>query len=273
MLQFRGQEAANSVIMSCELRGKIIIFVEGLTDGRLIDSLFSDSQICTIAATGYQGVIDACNAFNATVALKYKRILGIVDRDYSNHTEHLPANVFTTRFRDIEIDLFETDAAIRLLKEKASLNKCQDPRSTLNEAYAALIDTGWMRFFNSVSRRGWKLNNIDLRKSFRADGTNDSSRYIQSVWQNNAVSAHDKATFAEWRSNQAHSVDMRSIVRGHDVSTLLGIWLKKKIGDRNGTEIEPSAIEENLRLAARKEDLAIYTWFQEIETSLSQPTE
>lgn len=264
---FTGQSAATSVLMSATTRSRPVVFVEGACEARLFSHHYPEYREQIVACGGHAGVKEAL-----TVIEKWERtrnvtlhVLGFIDRDYGSHTSYPRITVTTNR--DIEIDLYMTPAAERLLAEKASTSKCPDPRVAISGAMGEMRVFGLIRKFNCDSSCLWSLNHIDLQRCVTSDGSLDADRLISVVLQTNGV---DKATAKLLRAYIKSNPQIRteSIIRGHDVSVLIGKWLRRRIGNRNQDETNWTCIEEDLRLATRLAELNTFTWAKDIDAHL-----
>lgn len=269
--EYKGAAAANLVRMSSTLKGKAIVFVEGPDDCRLLDAAIPQSdQIYFLAACGWGGVEAACAEM-----LRWKDnwddqfpvFFGFVDRDYDGASRASKAHLLTTEHRDIEIDLLETRAGERLLAEKST--KGDDHRAVISRAYEALRTIGLIRKYNAIQSKGWSINDVALDKAFEKDGNCDHHKWISVFHQRNAVGVEERRELETFLSKN-DQVDSRLLVRGHDVTALLGIWLRKLLASLDSNDATPNALEEGLRLTTRPEDLQRYDWFRCILQLINQ---
>ncbi len=265
---YGGGAAAVSILMSANARSLPILFVEGTCEVKLFAHHFPDCEPQVVSCEGHQGVKDAL-----AVIVKWEnkneeklKVLGFIDRDYGGIST-IP-RITSSKNRDIEIDLYSTPAAVRMLKEKASQVKCKCPRASLDDALAQLQILGLIRKFNAEKKCSWTINTLKLENFIGTSGDIDRSKLISAILSKNAVSkelASELETFIE--DEEGTSPD--AVVRGHDLSAVIGKWLRKKIGNRNKTETNWATIEENLRLASNFEELRKFTWAKKVDNLLN----
>lgn len=264
VLEYQGATAATAVIMSYAMRSKKIIFVEGVSDGRILDSLFDDN-IMPISAKGTMGVINALDlvvSHNAS-GNNYVDAIGFVDRDYLTLRDTNKilnrSDIVTTCYRDIEIDLFHTGCTRRLLQEKGSSGKWNGESDVISRILESLSKLSLLRAYNAVNEKSWNFQCIDLCKYVDTFGVVDEVKLISNFKQKNRITVSEWGEFESWVSNM--NVCLKSITRGHDVSCVFGQMLRKALGNRKMDETRWDVVEENLRLAVEKRFVEIFDWF------------
>jgi hypothetical protein len=262
---FIGPTAATSILLSQAKRAKPILFVEGLSEVHLLLNHFPEFESQIVFCGGHAEVkaaISVVNAWEVSNSQKL-RVLGFIDKDYGGNSSF--PRVTMTSNRDIEIDLYLAKAGEKLIREKASSVKCTDPRATITAAVSALRVLGLIRKYNADNNCGWAINKLQLDKYVLPDGIVDNNRIIETVLNENSVTARDAAALRLYLQSNPN-VRTESIVRGHDLSALIGKWLRKQIGNRSLSETAWSVLEEDLRLATESKDLTRYTWGRRIKT-------
>jgi len=265
---YDSSSAAASVIMSRETRSKPFLFVEGICEVRLLSHHYPEHEKQFIACGGYNGVKEAIKIVELWEQKNKEKlkVLGFIDRDYGSRSTYPRMTV--TNNRDVEIDMYLTDAGVRMLKEKASASKCADPRLTIDTAINELRTIGLVRKYNSENEMNWDLNNIDIARCVKPCGAVNCDKYIQTLLRTNSISPEDAQMLKDHLAEQQEHRN-EDILRGHDLSVLIGKWLRQNIGNRTKAETAWGAIEENLRLATNLSELSRYNWARRIKTHLS----
>jgi len=193
------------------------------------------------------------------------KILGLIDNDYGVRDSR--PRIITSENRDVEVDMYMTTAGEKLLNEKASCKKCPNPRTTISEAMHQLYIVGLTRYYNSQNGCSWNINNINLEKCINPDGTFNSDKFLVLLGQENGISI-DTMRLLRDSLRSSRGIQTQLIIRGHDVSTILGKWLRNRIGNRQKAETSWKVIEENLRLATTYSELSKYNWARRIKKHL-----
>jgi hypothetical protein len=163
--------------------------------------------------------------------------------------------------------MYKSKAGEKLLKEKASRSKCPDARAAVEEAIDALRAVGLVRKYNADNKKRWRIKEIDLERCIDSKGTLNTEKFLSLLQQKNLLGGSDLASLQQMLRLCA-DVMTESVIRGHDVSTLLGKWLRQRIGNRSKAETSWDAMEENLRLATEHEELLRYHWARRIKEHL-----
>lgn len=265
---YSGADAAASLIMSETARGKSVVFVEGPCEVLLLEHHHPDCKDRIYPCGGHLGVREAIGAIEKWEQSKSQSlsVLGFLDKDYGASSRY--RRITTTNFRDIEVDLYLTPASKRLLREKASKVKCQNPERTIEEAIESLRIVGIVREYNSRNSKGWSINTIRIEKCLVGNGAFDSDKFIDLLCQRNSIDLADRKALTDHIKSECEAA-LPYIIRGHDISVVLGKWLKKRIGNRSGSETSKEVMEENLRLSSRWSEITEYNWGKRISAHLS----
>ena len=267
-LAYQGSAAAAAVIMSHSLRSKKVIFVEGPSDGRLLNSLLGNSAVEPIPAKGAYGVIQALDQI-AEHNAKGKDIvtaIGFIDQDYLVLRDVKcildRSDIVTTFYRDIEIDLFHTSCTRRLLEEKGGSGKWSNEADVVSGILRSLHKFSLLRAYNAVNTKSWSFQGIDLDRYVSTSGIVDEAKLFSAFRQQNHIKDKDWSDFEQW----AISVELcpKSVARGHDVALTFGKMLRKALGNRAKHEVAAEVVEENLRLAAERRFIEAYNWFKKL---------
>jgi hypothetical protein len=266
----KGAAAAAYVIMSHVLKYKKVIFVEGPSDGRLIDKLLDDNSAAPIAADGVYGVIEALDSIAVHNAESDENVnaIGFIDRDYLALCDAseilLRRDVVTSCYRDIEIDLFHTKCIKCLLEEKGSPGKWTNEAEIVSEILSSLHGFSLLRAYNAVHFKCWNFKDIDLDKYISTSGEVNEAKLFSVFRQKNRVDNEDWSEFERWR--RSVQLCKKSVTRGHDVALMFGKMLRKALGNRSKDEANQYVVEENLRLAAEKRFVEAFSWFKTLES-------
>ena len=272
---YDGSTAAASIIMSPTVRKRPVLFVEGICEVCLITHHFPEYETQIVPCGGHAGVKEAIQAVEKWEAANETSlmVLGFIDRDYGSRKRF--RRITTSNHRDVEIDMYKSKAGERLLKEKASRNKCSDGRATLDEAIDELRTIGLVRKHNSDNGNRWNINDVNLERCMDKDGRVKNDKFFSLLQQKNSLLKKDIDVLRSMFQN-CDDVMTEAVVRGHDLSVVLGKWLRKKIGNRTKSETSWRALEEDLRLATERRELLRYHWARRVRMHLTrqiQPTQ
>lgn len=266
VLAYQGSAAATAVIMSHSLRSKKVIFVEGPSDGRLLNSLLGNSAVEPIAAKGAYGVIQALDLIAEHNANGKDSVtaIGFIDQDYlvlrDVNCILKRSDIVTSFYRDIEIDLFHTRCTRRLLEEKGGSGKWSNEADVVSGILRSLHRFSLLRAYNAVNAKSWSFQGINLDRYVSTSGIVDEAKLFSAFRQQNHINNEDWSDFEQW----AISVELcpKSVARGHDVAFTFGKMLRKALGNRAKDEVAADVVEENLRLAAERRFVEAYNWFK-----------
>lgn len=269
VLEYPGAAAATAVIMSHTLRKQRIVFVEGKGDVLLLFTLYEESCM-PIAARGVEGVLKALDLIhekNSTERWDI-RAIGFVDRDYSHlrdqHGITMRNDVVLTSYRDIEVDLFCAKSFERLLNEKAAQGKFTAAEDVIQGIMSRLCKFSKLRAYNALHDKGWSFSCLDVVKYVDTKGNIDLSKLFSCFKQRNRITSLEWSMFEAWESDT--EICLKSISRGHDISTVVGQMLRGSLGSRSNAEASCDIVEENLRLATIKTYVELYDWHREIKS-------
>lgn len=216
--------------MSCVV--KKIMFVEGVNDARFVNTIFEEKFVA-ISAKGVTGVLTAVeqvNRFNKDNT-KTIDVIGFIDKDYLDvYDEDGVLNiqqVITTEYRDIEIDLLHTNAAKKLLDEKASPGKWECEQDVVREVLSELKRLSSIRAYSYVNRKTWSFKEIDMCKYTNTTGVINYTKLESAFKQNNHIPKGEWNDFESWYNSTV--LCEKSITRGHDATCVLGQMLRSKL--------------------------------------------
>ncbi len=265
---YDGAAAAASVIMSPTVRACPVLFVEGICEIRLIAHHCLEYETQIVSCGGHVGVKEAIAAIEKWEAAHdtSMMVLGFIDRDYGSCQNN--RRITVSHYRDAEIDMYKSKAGERLLKEKASRNKCSDARATVDDAIEALRVIGLVRKYNAKIGNRWNINDVNLERCLDSAGELDSDKFLSLLQQKNAIEKEDLRALRKMLQT-CDGVMTESVIRGHDVSIVLGKWLRRRIGNRSKAETNWRVVEEDLRLATKSTELLSYNWARRIRKHLA----
>jgi hypothetical protein len=260
---YDGESAATFVIMSQSLRKKRIVFVEGICEVKLLAHLFPSCEEQFIPCKGHLGVKSAHSVVQQWNQKEDNKIESIffIDRDYANTNEEM--DFLKTHFRDIEIDIYCTKAIIRLLREKATKNKLTNHEPVFENILQLLRPISILRHLNAKENLLLPLCKIGIEKLAESGSNIEPCRLVGLVNQKCPLGKEKHDELLQ-KIESFPEIDLRIITRGHDVSIVLGKWLRHKIGSRNANETDWKSIEENIRLTALECELSVYSWMREL---------
>ena len=232
---YDGPSAAASVIMSPMVRGRPVIFVEGICEVCLFTHHFPEYETQIVPCGGHAGVKEAIQVVEKweTANQTSIMVLGFIDRDYGSRKRF--RRITKSNHRDVEIDMYKSKAGERLLKEKASRRKCPDACATLDEAIDELRTIGLVRKHNSDNGNRWNINDVNLERCLDRDGGINTDKFLSLLQQKNGLKKEDIDGLHNMLQNH-DDVMTEAVIRGHDLSIILGKWLRKRIGNRTKSE-------------------------------------
>jgi hypothetical protein len=258
-----GPVVANLVRMLRTQHKGTICIVEGDDDSKLFKSLF-DYRYCRITiAFGW------ANATAALAILETEKISGvicIIDADlnrFDAKNSH-SANLFWSDFHDLEIDLIHSDAFDKVVAEHcddAVLGYTSD--SLRNRLMNVAAPLGYMRLISHRMKLALKFSSLTLSHFIDEDTLEvNHAAMIKAVKDKSQRPDldHDKLV-TELTSAMSGLHDLRLICRGHDVTEILSIALRKMLARKR---VSAKEIEATLRSAFRQAEFGASRLYPEL---------
>lgn len=269
---------ANEICMDKSYDG-IYLILEGDSD-ELLFSKFVKEESCDIrVADGKENVINLIEMLNNRGKDK---VIAIVDKDldWMNSSTHYSSNVYTTDYHDIEIMCVFSDSFGYVMKEFCSKRKLVNFASIdkLREYIVMLsLPIAHFRIYD-------KENNLNL--SFKPNGKKekelDYTKFIDKLsfeflgyevmietvkrYYNQAISLNTENIINGIHEICNRELKVENMLHGHDVTNIISIGLKKKIGKSITQNANSEDIERSLRLAYTFSDFSKTQLYQDIIT-------
>jgi hypothetical protein len=233
-----------------------ICIVEGGDDKKHFKALFDERRCRFVIANGWESAICALEESERT---GYKGITAIIDADHRYVTGEKPStsNLFYSDFHDLEIDLIHTTAFDRLVDEVCDMEARKHPpadelRSILFRLAAPL---GYLRLYSTQNKLGFKFKTLTY-SAFIDEGsmTLDWATMVREV--KNKSQRHDlsdAALLTAAKELEVKGLEPRALCRGHDVTAILSLGLRKRFGNQQPSNVTPERLEQMLRAAYRWE--------------------
>lgn len=238
---------------------KVVIYVEGDSDRRLYQSMFT-SQVACLPAYNYINVEKIISIYDqVTDREELPFILGIVDRDYRVAAGEIPANInlICTELRDIECEMINTKAFENLVAEYSSA-KLREKWPEINDFKNVLVkstsEIGRVRFYSHVKKSGIDFKKINYEKIHDLKKHELISEKLiphLSGAQKAGTTMHGKyeevlKLSLEKKYVKHLSISLR-LSRGHDLFELLSYYFTKGFG-RAGIDVSAATLESAIRI-------------------------
>ncbi|MBV7599045.1 DUF4435 domain-containing protein [Aeromonas sp. sia0103] len=241
------------------------LIIEGNTDSIFFSTKNLPQNPIVITAKGWENVVSVIDTV-ITEAIS-PIVFGFIDRDYREELsiELNRSKIITTDHRDLEITMFESGALHRILVELGSLTKLPctsighvDLAAVRARIYDVAGKLGRIRFFSLKHNLGISLKRIDLSKAIDNKILNlDEQNLLAQINSTNENKLKAELLSSFYTHELPTSLnDPRFLCSGHDVSSILGIALKKLWGTNSSKDVEQEKIESHLRIGFSDKDFS-----------------
>ncbi len=256
-----GDDVAAEVLMIRSTFKGTIIIVEGDDDCRVYEK-FVNPRLCQMQPA--YGRPNALEAMSLLSKPKGKGIVAIVDADFWHHhgTKPPSRNVLVTDFHDIEIMMFGSRAFDAIMAEYGSVSKIEkflglSGTTSLRIALmASVISLGLLRLISEEDGLALKFKGLDfnrvVEKSTLQLSTGDLVCRVLMLTENPRLNRKDILRKLQKAQSKAH--DPWHICSGHDVAVIVGIGLRKALGNKSKDIGNGENIERLLRLSYDSSD-------------------
>ncbi len=256
-----GEHIATEVLMTRSAFKGTIIIVEGDHDCRIYKK-FVDSEHCHLQPA--HGRPNALEAMSSLSKLRAKGIVAIVDADFWHHHGTRPPsrNILVTDLHDIEMMMFGSRAFDAIMAEYGSTTKIKkflalSETTDLRAAILALtLPIGLLRLISEEDGLALKFKGLDfdkvVDKSTLQVSTDKLVCRVLMLTKNPTVKKTDISDTLQKAQSNAH--DPREVCSGHDVAIIVGIGLRKALGNRPKSIANGKNIEQLLRLSYDSSD-------------------
>ncbi len=231
-------------------KDKVFVLLEGKSDIKLFRSIFSSDLVDITSLSGKNKIIDALKNINDG---GFSQIIGIQDADF-DHLENVdyPENLFITDYHDMEIQMVETTALMKIVNEY-SPDECLSTLETniKNYIYDIAIDIGYARWFNNIKNSNLNFKRLPLRNFTNVENCNikfDYDKFLCKLLTHPDSIISDAELKTELEKLKDRSNDKLQICNGHDLTELIAIIFHPK------DNINQQKIETALRLAYSIDD-------------------
>lgn len=243
---------ANAVRLKRSTSDGACIIVEGPSDKRFFSKII-DRDKCTIEIAHGRG-----NAINALKVLEDAEVPGIVavlDADTWGLAGPVAenANIVHSDMHDVECMMLRSEATVALLLElgsEAKIRAFTRPDAVADVLAENCIPLGCLRLISLRDSYGLKFEGLDFSR-FVSNNTLelDVDAMIGEVL--NKSRRHGIASELKRKVTElmAEGCDAWQICCGHDITEILGLGLRRKLGSIGAAAATAEAIERNLRMA------------------------
>ncbi len=265
-----GYTLANDVRMRRALFGGVFLFVEGLSDDRLYGMFVDASECQIIIAHTRDYVIEACRILENHA---FAGVIGIIDADFDNVEGRppVPQGVFRTELHDAECLMLCSGAFQKLLFQFASRPKLEkwtkEHRADVREHLlhqAALI--GCLVWHSNREQLKLCFEKTDVSEYVSRPNLDVDLELFVTHVKNKSVrpDLQNESLIAGIRERLALAGDLWQVTRGHDFIDILGLALRKALGNRSALEVTRERLELDLRLAYSDKEFSQSQLFSEI---------
>jgi hypothetical protein len=238
-----------------------VLLLEGDSDEKLFRRFVADPEMLIIPTWGKQNAIDAVEILESC---KQEGIVAIVDADFGHLAGSLPPsrNVLVTDDHDIEMMIIRTDAFIAVLRELGSTSKLKKFAKGLErEVREILLEksliVGHFRLLSFLDGLGLCFEGLRFDRIINRDSLAlDSEALVTNVLAlTHNPQLNRRSTQRRLRTlleEHTHD-DPYQICCGHDFVAILGIGLRKALGNKSKEAASPEAVCIALRLAYEAE--------------------
>jgi len=256
---------ANSVQMDSSFAG-IFLFVEGSRDVVLFRKFINRSTCQLYTCNGKFNIIGAIEILNER---NFERALGIIDKDFDNilNITYVIANLISTDFHDIEISIIESNALMHVIEthcDGEKLGKLEAQNGPIKTVlYSLAKDIGYLKLANKIHNLGlvFKPEQVDgrhlnysnfidtLTLTFKGDPLLVETVFNYSI--NKSPNCSSTKIIAEKliEVKAMADFDEKHLCNGHDITFIIQLALKKKLGSTSSAELSQKRIELDLSFA------------------------
>lgn len=266
-----GHEIANMVIMTRTSFSSAILITEGANDCRLMDKFIDGAQCSTLPAHGKE------NALGAIQILSKKGLKGIavlVDADHwhiegkTSESEH----VIVTEYHDLEMIMLKSrslDSIIFQFASKEKYKKFMDSCSS-NSLLEILLDKtspiGALRYISKRDGVNLYFKDLNYKKIVNEkDLALDLVKFVQMIIDRSKSSINKESLIEAIKDVLMENYDLLQLCCGHDVTALLAIALKNRIGSNKESTVNSDSIEIYFRVSFEESEFKKTKVYQQMK--------
>lgn len=251
------------------------ILVEGETDCLFYSRFFCRKNSQFFICHGKENVIEAIKIINLRFKKK-KLAIGIVDKDYDFLCKSIldyPDNLICTDSHDVEMMCLKSKSFDNISKEYFSSDKIDklfnSSETNLRYFLLQLIKPiSELRIINSkdnlsLSFKSKNNNDKELnygkiicRNSLKFKGYNDLIDTVKR-YRNQAVHLNNEEIIKKIEILNLDEYDIYDVCHGHDLTKVIQIGMKKKLGKNSLSSVTASELERVMRLAYNGADFSL----------------
>lgn len=262
-----GHDIRAQVHFEKQMHAGAFLIVEGPDDAAVFQG-FAHPEACSIVVShGKKNAIEACDLLEEE---GFGRAFGVIDADFDRICGAAPVCeiVCLTDCHDLDLTIFNSQALDTYLRhigdQRAVAALTTD--GIRARIFAAAEPIARVRYVNL--RKDFKLNFKNLNYSAFIDQTDlvcDERKLLKEVYRNSTNPRCNEQILEKLVLEMAtHSFDLSQFCTGHDVAEILGIALRKIIGQRRDVHTWRTEIESGLRLAFSRDEFSKTQIFKEI---------
>ena len=247
----------------------VALLTEGSIDTQLYEEfLDGDTDVTVIACWTKDNAVGAVGLLEAAGDV---RVLAIVDADFGHLTKRLPdsENVFVTDEHDVEMMMVKTEAFYRVVRQLGSRPKIEEFPGDLRELILERAKSvGCFRYYSDINGLGLRFTDLRYNKFVsRKDLEFTLRRMVEIVLSRSQAKGLRVADIHEALNDLSGTdLDTYQVCCGHDVLEILGIALRKVIGNRKVLETKEESLGQRLCLAYRLEDYKRTRLYSQVST-------
>ncbi len=252
--QIDGAYVAAQIRLIRQVQKGTILLLEGSTDAKVFDQ-FIDRSVCEIEiGFGKPNVLDAIDLLEDE---GFQGVVGVVDADFDRltGTTYSLDNLCVTDVHDLDLMIFLSPSFDRYIAEYGNKDRIENQfDGDLSRIRSKIIDCCLPLAHCRLAseRRNLRLTFRELKHEELVDRETlkiNRDALIAAIISRSAARSTAANLNAYIKNEEAKLHDSYQVASGHDVAAVLGIALRKLIGDRRDVHTWASEIEAGLRLA------------------------
>lgn len=261
-MQKTGETVANEVIMTRENYKGTIFVVEGDNDIKTLQKFAFDPDSMFIPAWGKENAVEATSVLDRE---DVRGILTVIDADFwhIDGCQSSSPNLLMTDEHDLEMMIIRSNSFISVIRDRASKRKLAKIliKHGVNDVREILLGralyVGYLRKYSEMKNlhlcfKGLRFDRFIDRATLEID-INALVDRVLALSHNPAVNKPDLIGAIEGLITEC-SHDPFQICCGHDFIAILGIGLRKVLGNKLKQEASAEAVGSALRLSYDSED-------------------
>lgn len=244
---------ANAIRLRRDTFSGTFLLVEGSLD-KVFYERFVDKTECTVITNSIPGKLRVIEVLIILESSGFQGVLAIVDADFDRLEVplHGNPNLLRTDTHDLETMLLQSLALDKVLAEFGSEEKLarfgRDIRTALLEAGMPI---GYLLWISQLDTLNFTFNGLVFSRFIDEQTLQiDEAKLIQEVKNKSQAFSLKNEDLQQRLTNQRNdSHDPWQVCCGHHLVEILSLGLRRAIGSARASDVEPSSLERNLRLA------------------------